>query len=112
MAAKKKARATSTPSTARRGFFLRVAHGTKTKSGEPVDKQDVVLAVGDPEAGWLPVLYLGRVQLVRERDVELIRAATAKPTTEQKAARKRLVKASGVKVSAKEAERIRAQWKR
>lgn len=116
MAARKKKRA-STSRRAKpgryRGLYLHVTRRATTKAKKKLDAGQVILAVGDPgDDGWVPVLVGGRLDHVQRADVERIVPKVAKPTALQQAARKRIARRAGVKVSAKEAERIRSQWGR
>ena len=93
-----------------RGLWLRVRRTATTRRKRKLDIDTALLAVGDADRGWVPVLVGGLLDHVRSSDVERIQPAPAKPSRTQQAARKRLVR--GVKVTQKEADKLRGQWRR
>jgi hypothetical protein len=110
--AKKRTARAPQKSASYKGLFILVGRAATTKTKKKVAKGRVLYAVGDPGSdGWVPVLVDGRLDHVQRADVtRIVPKRIPRPSTSQQEARKRLVKRAGVKVTPKDAERIRAQW--
>jgi hypothetical protein len=59
-----------------RGALVLARRSARTKTGEPIKRGQVLLAVGDALDGdWVPVIYQGRVELVQMADLSRVQSA-------------------------------------
>ena len=98
------------------GLFVEVTRvAASSKAKKALARGTVLFAIGEPDGEWLPVLVLGRRDAVKRADVRRIAPKAAKKATTpsaRRAAVDRVQKRAGVKITARDAERISARWER